>query len=148
MQKDLFASAFCQLGKPDRVVDMRMHTTVTHQPDQMHPITLFKCPCQCFVLFNTAIFKRQRDLDKILIEHPPRTDRHMPHFRVAHLPFGEPYTQPVCCDKCFGYMLQCLIGRLLCRFECIAGTLRLISDAIGDNQYGFLYLAHKTPFLQ
>ena len=135
MQKDPLTPSFGQLGETDNMLDMRMYAAVTHQTDQVDPLTLLECLFERLILFNASILQRQRDFDQILVEDSAASDRHMPHFRVAHLSFGQADTQSGSMDQCPGCLCkQFVIRRLVGISERIFKAVWLVSNTVRNHQ--------------
>ncbi len=58
------------------------------------------------IVVKLARFDRRIDASQILIHHAPRTNIHVPHFRIAHLIGGQAHMQAVGVDQSVWALLQ------------------------------------------
>ena len=75
------------------------------------------------------------DTGKVLVDHAPGTECHMPHFRIAHLPFRQAHSHARCMNQGFGALRpEGLPGRRVSTFNGIVLAVIAVAEAIKNEQ--------------
>ena len=131
------------------MMDVRVHPAVAQQPQEMQlplPPALHRLPEQRHVL-ELLVGDHQIDPRNVHMHNASRAHVHVPHFAVAHLPFGQAHERPGSLNqRVRKFAKQFVVSRFARERDRVSFRLRAVPPSIEHGQYqGLRSFCHSEP---